>query len=93
MRRPPAARVARAPRSAHRASDGVRALIAGVEIILLAACLVAGNIVLVRALDNVLDVIHESVPAAYHAWAASCWTYSCKIGQDSPEPPTRAAAS
>jgi hypothetical protein len=93
MSRLPAAREASPPRSTDRIGGGCRGVVAGAEIILLAAGLVAGNIAIVKALDNVLDLLHDGVPAAYHVWVASRWTYSCKIRQDSPEPPTRAAAS
>lgn len=93
MSRRSPAREARPQRSTDRGNNRFLALIAGAEIILLAAFLVAGNIALVKALDDVLDVIHESDHTAYHAWAASCWTYSCRLQQNPLKAPTGAAAS
>lgn len=68
-------------------------LVACVEIIIVAVSLVAGNIALVKALDNVLDLLHDSAPAAYCERAGPRWTFSCNAWRDSPAPPTRAAAS
>lgn len=80
MSRPPAAREASPPRSTDRLHGGCRGL-------------VAGNIAIVKTMDNVLDLIHDGVPAAYPAWAAPSWTKSCKTQQAPPKLPTRAAAS
>jgi hypothetical protein len=63
------------------------ALVAGVEIMILAASLVAGNIALVKALDTVLDLLHDGPPAAYCDRAGSHWTFSCNAWRASPTPP------